>query len=286
MSYSETKKKVRHLIYKSNLRSMARRLGLIRIIFAVPNRLSDFEHRVAFFFHRGRLAAVSVAGHQVTLAVPNFIEFRRAVAMGNEKKIIEPFLKKIRPGDIVFDVGANVGLYAVFIAKAVGKGGRVVAFEPEHLSRERLKENIRLNYFENVLIMNDALGREKSKRFLKPDKNFASGANVIFENKEGSEAAGGEEIIVTSGDMLIKEKALPIPNAIKIDVEGMEDEVLAGLESTLRRPECRLVLCEVHFSNLEKRGKLEAPKHIEETLRSSGFTSLDWLDHSHILAVK
>jgi FkbM family methyltransferase len=206
--------------------------------------------------------------------------------MGNEKKIIEPFLGKMGPGDTVFDIGASVGLYTVFIAKTVGKHGRVVAFEPERRSRQRLEENIRLNSLDNVLVVSDALGRERSRQFLKPDKDFASGANVIFKDKKDPEAAGGEEISVVSGDAFIKERALPVPNALKIDVEGMEDDVLAGLKETLRKPECRTVLCEVHFSNLEKRGKPEAPKHIEEILKASGFGRLLWLDRSHLLAVK
>jgi len=263
-----------------------RRLGLIRLFFAIPNQFSNLEHRIAFSLHKNCLAGIEISGYRAIFTAPTFIEFRRTVAMGSEKKVIEPFLDKIKEGDTVFDIGASVGLYTVFIAKKVGGDGRVVSFEPERQSRERLMGNIRLNSLGNVRVVSDALGRDESRQFLRPDKNFASGANIIFDAKENPGAAGGEEVSVFSGDTLIKKGVLPVPNAIKIDVEGMEDDVLTGLKETIRRPECRTVLCEIHFSNLEKRGRPEAPKRIEGMLKDSGFNQLFWLDRSHILAVK
>ena len=90
------------------------------------------------------------------------------------------------------------------------------------------------------------------------------------------------EVQVARGDDL----DLPQPNIVKIDVEGFEYEVISGMQTRLRAPECRAVFCELHFEVLEKRGLRQTPAKIVKQLRSLGFTKIRWLDVSHISAHK
>jgi hypothetical protein len=73
------------------------------------------------------------------------------------------------------------------------------------------------------------------------------------------------------------------PNLLKIDVEGFEEEVLAGMKSLLAAPELRAVFLEVHFAILESRGRSDAPLRIEKLLRDNGLIP-NWVDGSHIVA--
>lgn len=73
------------------------------------------------------------------------------------------------------------------------------------------------------------------------------------------------------------------PNVVKIDVEGLEEEVLLGFDRTLLSPALRAVLIEIHFQELESRGQASAPIRIEKLLKSKGFR-LHWIDSNHLLA--
>lgn len=77
-----------------------------------------------------------------------------------------------------------------------------------------------------------------------------------------------------------------MPTLVKIDVEGAEEDVIAGLRALLQEPACRSVVCEVHFGLLAARGEPQAPVRIQETLRGWGFTSQKWVDKSHLAAHK
>jgi hypothetical protein len=84
---------------------------------------------------------------------------------------------------------------------------------------------------------------------------------------------------------LINKGTVSPPNAIKIDVEGFEYEVLNGLGDYLRAVELRLIGIEVHFEILNNRGFEKAPILIEKMLTDSGFF-VRWPDPSHIVAIR
>ena len=94
-----------------------------------------------------------------------------------------------------------------------------------------------------------------------------------------------QTIAVVSGDEIIAKKGVHIPNLIKIDVEGHELEVLAGMIATLKRPELRELFVEIHFAVLEEQGRHQVPSAIESLLISNGF-KLTWVDPSHLHATR
>ena len=93
------------------------------------------------------------------------------------------------------------------------------------------------------------------------------------------------KVLIRGGVELFKKRLARLPNVIKIDVEGFELEVVRGLELTLSDRDLRLVGIEIHFTLLQDRGLLSAPRDIESTSKSKGF-SLGWTDSSHLLAVR
>jgi len=93
----------------------------------------------------------------------------------------------------------------------------------------------------------------------------------------------GAKVKIRTGLTLLNEMKLRPPTVLKIDVEGLEHEVLQGFGDMLSEPLLRAVGVEVHFQLLKDRGEADGPARIERILQHSGFT-VRWMDPSHILA--
>lgn len=187
----------------------------------------------------------------------------------------------VRPGDVVWDVGANVGVYSELFCQWVGKDGRVVAFEPWAESCQRIRE--RLPDCPWLKVENVALGEVDGTGVLiagaeSTENHLATEADVA------NRAAGTASVAIFRGDTL-RHRLGHVPNVIKVDVEGFEVEVLAGIDQLLGSPELRSLMIEVHFSKLERRGKLTAPSGIQKLLESKGFRTR-WVDASHLFATR
>ena len=135
----------------------------------------------------------------------------------------QAFQRVIRPGDVVFDVGAHYGYYTLLSSALTGAGGRVFAFEPSPRNIPHLKKHVQINHCQNVEVLDLALSDHEGK--------------ARFDNQAGSgtghlSAAGQIEVAVTTLDTMAAQKSAP--NILKIDCEGAEVEVLKGGEKTIR----------------------------------------------------
>lgn len=196
-----------------------------------------------------------------------------------EQPFHEALEQTVRPSDVVWDVGANIGFYSELFSKWVGANGCVVAFEPYPESAEKIRQ--RLPDCGWLQIENVALGRQDSTARLTVFANHTTRNHVQYE----SAGAAGEptiEVPVCTGDT-VRARLGRVPNVIKIDVEGFEEEVLLGLDKTLASPEVRAVLAEIHFGVLAERGEANAPVRIEKFLRGKGFKTR-WIDENHLKA--
>lgn len=142
-----------------------------------------------------------------------------------ETNIIEDYTKlsglTIKPGDIVFDIGAHIGSFSIF---AASKGATVYSFEPSPLNYEKLVANIALNGYEgkifphNVAITNKV---GKSKLFV---SETDGGVNSLKESNEGA-----LEIETLTIEKVIEKYSLKSIDFLKIDIEGSEYDVLPNL---------------------------------------------------------
>ena len=137
-------------------------------------------------------------------------------------------LSLLKPGDVVLDAGAHIGTLAVPLALAVGAQGRVIAFEPQRMSYACLCANLTMNGLHWAEARRGALGaRARRMRVARPQPDAQGnwgGAPLV-------EAADGDEIELSTVDAL----ALARLALLKIDVEGMEAEVLKGASRTRKR---------------------------------------------------
>ncbi|WP_165922932.1 FkbM family methyltransferase [Sulfurirhabdus autotrophica] len=131
-------------------------------------------------------------------------------------------------GDGFVDIGANIGYYTVMASKYVGPSGKVIAFEPATVTRERLKANIQLASAENVEIFDFALSDDEGEAefFLGPEDNSGM-ASLRFQGSGINKA----KVMLRKFDNL----NINMPNVrmIKLDVEGVELKVLYGMRKFL-----------------------------------------------------
>ena len=139
---------------------------------------------------------------------------------------IAVFRQIIKPGAVVVDVGANIGCHTVFFSQAVGTDGSVFAFEPQRPIFHILCGNVALNRQLNVITHQAGLGRE-SGFLAAPPLDYAEENNFGGMSLEAAQL--GERVPVMRLDSL----KLTACDFIKIDVEGMEEEVLWGATATL-----------------------------------------------------
>jgi len=161
----------------------------------------------------------------------------------NESAFIGQILSVLKRDDVAFDVGANVGIHTVFMAKKVGGSGRVYAFEPEQYVAKMLGENLKLNGLDNVVLFQVALGAQKKEGELYLDPKIGKGSLSLIKTAKNT---ASQHVSIIPGDDLAQEEGLPIPNLIKIDVEGYEMSVLKGLKKTLAHKDCSCLCCEIH----------------------------------------
>jgi len=170
-------------------------------------------------------------------------------------------------GKVVYDVGAHAGAYSLFFSRRVGGGGRVIAFEPQAESFAKLARNLQDNHIGNVMPLRLALGGEAGTRAIYMLPGMATTASLAAEARTPLRRAAGETRIERL-DELIATMALPVPDFIKVDVEGMELEVLDGAQATLARWHPTLLI-EAHGAS--RRHKAERVRDLAALLLPLGY---------------
>lgn len=207
-------------------------------------------------------------------------------SFGGEQEVLERLISTVKPGEVVYDIGANLGLYAVFLGQAVGPRGQVIAFEPEPHYCDRLRGNAALNGLRNIRVSCLALGDRPGDLELLPSEVGIAAPRLAESTADVGSGRAGSKVRVVEGDRLVEIENLPLPRAVKIDVEGYEYAVLRGLRRTLSNPLCQIVCCEVHPGLLP--GGV-GPGEILDLLKSCGFIRFDTLPRppeQHVLAFK
>lgn len=268
---------LRRLTYRTELKMIARVLGLRRILRDQYFRWTQPADGI-LTFGVGRIAG------RFHVRTPG--ELRNLDPAGgaqHERHLLERLIAEMRRGQVVYDVGANVGLYSVLLAQVVGPEGCVISFEPDPQSYLHLQQNLALNRLTNVRALRMALGEQRMvTKLYRGEGNADSSLIRPAANKD----LGHHLVEVVRGDELVESQNLPVPRLVKIDVEGYEYAVLKGLRRTLAQPGCEIVCCEIHPRLLPADVK---PQAIVDFLHSIGFASLDSrprFDTFHVLARK
>jgi FkbM family methyltransferase len=135
----------------------------------------------------------------------------------------------VKPGNTVVEIGANTGSHTVSLAKAVGPTGRVIAIEPQRIIHQYLCATVALNSLANVETLWTACGSETGELVVPPLDYFAERTQNFGGLSLASEGAG-ERVAVRRLDDIMGDRPAHL---LKIDVEGMEAEVLRGAASLI-----------------------------------------------------
>jgi FkbM family methyltransferase len=153
-------------------------------------------------------------------------EHRRIYYYGEHDERYELALlrKIIRPGDVFWDIGSNIGYYTCLAASLSGKSGRVIAFEPAPVTRRYLEDNIGLNAFGNVAVLPYAIGEQTGVAAIHmSDPALGEGTASL---NASDDKAFTVDVEVRRLDEL--GPTLPAPDLVKIDVEGVFGQLWRG----------------------------------------------------------
>jgi len=137
------------------------------------------------------------------------------------------FLRRfLRPGQVVIDIGANVGVYSLSLARCVGPGGAVWAFEPATEPAALLARSIELNATPWVRLQRQALSDHSGSGWLhQPGR---SELNTLVATPAGPTVTAGEAVEITTLDACLDQHGWSRVDLLKIDAEGQEERILNG----------------------------------------------------------
>lgn len=237
-----------------------------------PLRLLDLRRRNIFLAHIAEktppTVTVQTRAGDIAFHCPGaLVEFRARTLLTKEPETIE-WIDGFAPSDTFWDIGANIGCYTLYAAT---RGVRTFTFEPNAFNYSILCRNIQRNGLEDkamayCLAFADVTGLSQ----LQLSTLEAGGAIALFgETHARINVAQLEHPVLSkqgaigySIDDFLQANPELFPTHIKIDVDGIEDKILAGAAKTLRDVRLRSVLVEIDESNAEQtrlmRGFLEA----------------------------
>jgi FkbM family methyltransferase len=209
-------------------------------------------------------------GRTLRFSAPNLLARHRAATLFEKEPETIAWIDGFRQGEVLFDVGANVGTYTIY---AAAKGHRVIAIEPESGNYALLNRNIALNGLDAsatayCMGLGDRTGLFELNLSTTECANSQHqlGEALNFEG-EPFQPAFRQGAVGTTLDALV-EACNVKPNHIKIDVDGLEAAVVRGGQSVLGSGNVRSILVELNDSRADHRS-------IMDWLRGAGFRQVN-----------
>lgn len=158
----------------------------------------------------------------------------------------------VKKGGVAIDIGANIGLFSVYLSKELGKKGKVYAFEPIKDTYWRMKENLTLNRCENVEAFQEAISNKKGKAVMNVFPEGYGAWNTFGKPQFGEiKPISRETVPVTTLDEFVKQKDIRKIDFLKIDVEGFELDVLQGGKKAITSNKVKHLSFEISQTPLE-----------------------------------
>jgi FkbM family methyltransferase len=129
------------------------------------------------------------------------------------------FQREMKPGDVVYDIGANVGFYSLLAGVIVGEAGHVYSFEPFPENLQELRNHLEMNQARNCTVIDAAVSSAEGEAIFDPSDDRCMGHLA---------AAGSLRVRTVTLDGMVSRKLIRPPNLMKIDIEGAELECLQG----------------------------------------------------------
>jgi FkbM family methyltransferase len=188
----------------------------------------------------------------------------------SEPELFEFYNSFLRPGMVVIDAGANIGLHTLSFAKRVGPTGFVYAFEPGRASFKRLRGLVDQNGLTNVSCFNCALGAAVGNAAFTENQGDTSRSFVT----KAPVSVDGEYVPVRSLDEVFKDDRTKKVDFAKIDVEGFEEQVLLGATEALNKQSISVIQLELDNRSLARNSS--SASNIVRLLAENGYQRAEW----------
>ena len=245
------------------LPALGTRLGsrprLAGAVLAVPQRLPVRPLRAAAVSHvatplvhgmDARLEVAVVGGSRMWVDTSDVTGRMLATSGIWEPHVTAVVRRYLRPGDVFVDVGANIGYFTLLGARLVGSDGLVHALEPSEGTLAKLVANLELNDVRNVVPERVAAGATSGEATLRDAIEGSNpGASSLRSDPErgwGVRKAVPVSVRLRTLAEVVTESDWPRLRLVKVDVEGYESDVLAGLEPILSAGHRPAVAVELH----------------------------------------
>lgn len=214
-----------------------------------------------------RAQVVMVHGHKMMLPKKGFDEYSTLGIYGEFDTInVEKIIEK---GDYVVDVGAAIGYYTLILARAVGPTGKVFAFEPKKDRFELLKNNVKLNGYQNVILENKAILTSTVTPTFFSSKTLKGGLKFIKTEIKKEEFQPVSDVqfidLDTYFDNINKDKPISF---MKIDVDGPELLVLKSASKILQNNNLKILM---EWDTISAKQSGCDPAEIIHILKKNGF---------------
>lgn len=196
-------------------------------------------------------------GERVVYFVPTRTAMWRAESLFTKEPDTVEWLFGFAPDDVFVDIGANVGMYSMLAAK--GRGCRVYAFEPEAQNFAVLNRNILANRLSGQVVAYPIALYDRIKvdrlfnNVAQAGNSHNSFAEQIDMHLQPANYRFEQGAVSFPLDALTADGAVPPPTHVKIDVDGLEHKIVAGMTQTLQSPTLKSVLIELNTNVAEHR---------------------------------
>jgi FkbM family methyltransferase len=193
---------------------------------------------------------ITHAGKTMVFVTPNSMTRWRVQSIYTKEPWTLEWLDSFESGDVMLDCGANVGMYSIWAAAT--KGVKVYAFEPEAQNYALLNRNIFHNQLQHdvkayCMGLSDGVGLFDLHM---ADMRAGGSCHSVGEALDFQHNPMNTQFIqgcsASTLDSLVMSKSIPVPNHIKIDVDGFEPKVIAGARTTLSNLKVRSLLIETN----------------------------------------
>jgi len=215
----------------------------------------------------------------VSCYVSSTTEMKRSDQVFNGQ--VYQWLTSFQPHEVFYDIGANIGMFSLTVAKFYNKKVKTYSFEPSFSTFAALVRNVMANRFDDVVFpFSIVLGEHQGVRRFNYSSTISGAAVHTLDktvDQRGTEFAPiySQNMISYSMDDLLENYSFPCPTHIKIDVDGGELEVLAGMKKTLENSSVKSVLIEI----TESEDNAEDVKRISDIFESTSFGKILQIIH-------
>ena len=257
--YLATRRFIRNIVVRSPLlnRSVGGMLVRIDILLRKAGILNSVKNQTEFTVHGATFAygESDVGIAEFVLTNGDYEEETRKVVM-----------QTLKPGDVFFDLGANIGYFTVLAANQVGPTGRVIAFEPTPATRSYLDRNVQSNGVGGIVAVEAfAISERRGTAYF--EVGHESECNSIAT--DGRSAAETIEVKTIGIDEYCEEKGLARVDMIKMDIEGQELKAIRSMLATNQRNPQLQIIFEYNAEVVSRSG--EGVAEFFDLLSSYGF---------------